>query len=66
MVQAETPVADARDIRAAVNASAAFASTLFDQLRRDGLDEPGVSRDTYGPGNSAHTQPAPKWRRPWD
>ena len=23
---------------------------LFDQLRRDGLDEPGVTRDPYGPG----------------
>jgi N-carbamoyl-L-amino-acid hydrolase len=23
---------------------------LFDQLRQDGLDEPGVSRDPYGPG----------------
>ena len=30
--------------------SRAFAGGLFDQLRRDGLDEPGVSRDTYGPG----------------
>jgi len=50
MVQAEIPAADARRIRAAVQASQTFASTLFDQLRRDGLDEPGVSRDTYGPG----------------
>jgi N-carbamoyl-L-amino-acid hydrolase len=37
-------------------ASREFATGLFDQLRRDGqlrhdgLDEPGVSRDTYGPG----------------
>jgi N-carbamoyl-L-amino-acid hydrolase len=31
-------------------ASREFASGLFDQLRRDGLDEPGVSRDPYGPG----------------
>src|ERR1700682_4704236 len=37
-------------IRPAVMASRDFASGLFDQLRRDGLDEPGVSRDTYGPG----------------
>jgi N-carbamoyl-L-amino-acid hydrolase len=37
-------------IRSAVMASRTFASGLFDQLRRDGLDEPGVSRDTYGPG----------------
>ncbi len=27
-----------------------LATTLFDRLRRDGLDEPGVSRDPYGPG----------------
>jgi N-carbamoyl-L-amino-acid hydrolase len=27
-----------------------LAESLFDQLRRDGLDEPGVTRDTYGPG----------------
>jgi len=50
MVQAETPAADARRIGAAVQASQTFASDLFDQLRRDGLDDPGVSRDTYGPG----------------
>jgi len=37
-------------IKSAVLASRAFASELFDQLRRDGLDEPGVSRDPYGPG----------------
>ena len=35
---------------AAVQASREFASNLFEQLRRDGLDDPGVSRDTYGPG----------------
>jgi N-carbamoyl-L-amino-acid hydrolase len=50
MVQAESPAADARPVQAAVNASRDFASDLFDQLRRDGLDDPGVSRDTYGPG----------------
>ncbi|MGH7152293.1 MAG: Zn-dependent hydrolase [Acetobacteraceae bacterium] len=27
-----------------------LATTLFDQLRLDGLDDPGVSRDPYGPG----------------
>lgn len=43
-------VAQAERIRAAVIASREFAAGLFDQLRRDGLDEPGVSRDTYGPG----------------
>jgi N-carbamoyl-L-amino-acid hydrolase len=37
-------------ILAAVRASRDFAVTLFDKLRRDGLDEPGVSRDSYGPG----------------
>ncbi len=36
--------------KTAVLASRDFAETLFGQLRRDGLDEPGVSRDTYGPG----------------
>lgn len=35
---------------AAVADQRAFATVLFDQLRRDGLDEPGVSRDPYGPG----------------
>jgi N-carbamoyl-L-amino-acid hydrolase len=42
--------AEAERIRTAVLASRDFASSLFDQLRRDGLDDPGVSRDTYGPG----------------
>jgi beta-ureidopropionase / N-carbamoyl-L-amino-acid hydrolase len=41
---------DDSDIRAAVMESRGFASRLFDQLRLDGLDEPGVSRDTYGAG----------------
>jgi beta-ureidopropionase / N-carbamoyl-L-amino-acid hydrolase len=43
-------MAEAVTIKAAVEAQRDFASALFDQLRRDGLDEPGVSRDTYGPG----------------
>jgi len=34
----------------AVRAQRAMASDLFDQLRRDGLDDPGVSRDPYGAG----------------
>jgi N-carbamoyl-L-amino-acid hydrolase len=38
------------DIRSSVIASRSFASGLFDHLRRDGLDEPGVSRDPYGEG----------------
>jgi N-carbamoyl-L-amino-acid hydrolase len=50
MGQAQTPAPDANRIRAAVHESRAFAAGLFDQLRCDGLDEPGVSRDTYGAG----------------
>jgi beta-ureidopropionase / N-carbamoyl-L-amino-acid hydrolase len=38
------------DLATAVSAQRELAITLFDQLRRDGLDEPGVSRDPYGPG----------------
>src|SRR4051794_11709968 len=38
------------DLMAAVSAQRDLASALFDQLRRDGLDEPGVSRDPYGAG----------------
>jgi beta-ureidopropionase / N-carbamoyl-L-amino-acid hydrolase len=38
------------DIVAAVADQRNFAVKLFDQLRRDGLDEPGVSRDPYGAG----------------
>lgn len=37
-------------IRAAVEAQRGLASALFDRLRQDGLDEPGVSRDPYGAG----------------
>ena len=37
-------------IRGAVAAQREMASALFDQLRTDGLDEPGVSRDPYGAG----------------
>jgi N-carbamoyl-L-amino-acid hydrolase len=37
-------------IKAAVEAQRAAIQALFDQLRQDGLDEPGVSRDPYGPG----------------
>ena len=38
------------DLAAAVAEQRELATSLFDQLRRDGLDEPGVSRDPYGPG----------------
>jgi N-carbamoyl-L-amino-acid hydrolase len=38
------------DIGAAVAEQRGLATQLFDQLRRDGLDEPGVTRDPYGAG----------------
>jgi beta-ureidopropionase / N-carbamoyl-L-amino-acid hydrolase len=38
------------DISAAVAEQRGLAATLFDQLRRDGLDDPGVTRDPYGAG----------------
>ncbi|MBN8874682.1 MAG: Zn-dependent hydrolase [Rhodospirillales bacterium] len=41
---------DPAAIRQAVEAQRGFVTRLFDQLRADGLDEPGVTRDTYGPG----------------
>jgi beta-ureidopropionase / N-carbamoyl-L-amino-acid hydrolase len=37
-------------IAQAVAAQRRLADDLFDALRRDGLDEPGVSRDPYGAG----------------
>jgi N-carbamoyl-L-amino-acid hydrolase len=46
----QDPLPAPAQIRDAVSASRDFASALFDQLRRDGHDDPGVSRDTYGPG----------------
>ena len=44
------PTVNAARIRTAVLASRDFAADLFDQLRLDGFDAPGVSRDPYGPG----------------
>src|SRR5690348_3704650 len=41
---------DAASIRDAVAAQRSLAATLFDKLREDGLDEPGVSREPYGAG----------------
>jgi len=41
---------DPAEIRAAVVAQRGLAALLFDQLRRDGSDDPGVTRDPYGPG----------------
>lgn len=38
------------ELSAAVSEQRELAESLFDQLRRDGLDEPGVSRDPYGAG----------------
>jgi N-carbamoyl-L-amino-acid hydrolase len=41
---------DPQTIKAAVQAQRATMDALFGQLRQDGLDEPGVSRDPYGAG----------------
>jgi len=41
---------EAAAIHAAVAAQRDFAASLLDRLRQDGLDEPGVTRDPYGPG----------------
>lgn len=41
---------DPHTIKAAVQAQRPVMQALFDQLRQDGLDEPGVSRDPYGAG----------------
>ena len=38
------------DVVAAVAEQRELAAALFEQLRRDGLDEPGVTRDPYGAG----------------
>ena len=43
-------VPDAHTINSAVQAQRAAIQALFDQLRQDGLHEPGVSRDPYGEG----------------
>jgi N-carbamoyl-L-amino-acid hydrolase len=52
------------DLTAAVTAQRDLASSLFDQLRRDGLDEPGVSRDPYGAGEQrAHATVSTAARR---
>jgi N-carbamoyl-L-amino-acid hydrolase len=40
----------ANSVRSAISAQRDFVEALFDQLRQDGLDEPGVSRDPYGAG----------------
>lgn len=36
--------------KAAVQAQAGALAALFEQLRQDGIDTPGISRDTYGAG----------------
>ena len=41
---------DSASIREAVAAQRELAGALFDKLREDGRDEPGVSRDPYGAG----------------
>jgi N-carbamoyl-L-amino-acid hydrolase len=49
-------VGETVELVAAVAAQRGFATTLFEQLRLDGVDEPGVSRDPYGAGEQrAHT-----------
>jgi len=49
----------AAEIKAAVEAQRDWVSRLFDRLRADGLDEPGVSRDPYGAGEQrAHASVA--------
>ncbi len=40
----------AAEVAEAVAAERALAEALFGALRRDGLNEPGVTRDPYGPG----------------
>ncbi len=41
---------NAAAIAAAVAAERGRAQALFDRLRADGADPPGITRDTYGPG----------------
>ncbi len=41
---------DPQTIKAAVQAQRAIMQALFEQLKHDGIDEPGVSRDPYGKG----------------
>jgi N-carbamoyl-L-amino-acid hydrolase len=41
---------DSQIIKAAVQAQRGTIEALFAQLRQDGLDEPGISRDPYGAG----------------
>src|SRR5271165_5762839 len=41
---------DIQALAAAVMAQTDLAAGLFDTLRADSLDEPGVTRDPYGPG----------------
>jgi N-carbamoyl-L-amino-acid hydrolase len=43
-------MAEAAAINAAVAAQRDLAGALFDQLRQDGIDDPGVTRDPYGAG----------------
>jgi N-carbamoyl-L-amino-acid hydrolase len=43
-------MASGEEIKSAVAAQRDWVEILFDRLRQDGLDEPGVSRDPYGAG----------------
>lgn len=44
------PIVPATAIAAEVHRQRAVMDDLFAKLRQDGLDQPGVSRDPYGPG----------------
>jgi len=50
MSQPKTNTMDPGRTRVAVQAQREATEALFDHLRRDGLDEPGVTRDPYGRG----------------
>ncbi len=52
-------------IAEAVEAERARTVALFDQLRADGADPPGVSRDPYGRASSVPTPRSPPRPSAW-
>ena len=50
MVAVDTNAIDINAVAGAVRGQKNALDALFERLRADGLDEPGVSRDPYGPG----------------
>ena len=54
---------NATSIRAAMQGQRGPMQALFDQLRQDGADEPGVSRDPYGDGEQRAHATVTKARR---